>query len=196
MPLCVGLSKKISLKNIESGGCNVTRWQKVLFCTASCCVLLPAPTSVSVPATEYFFHVAKLNQLLVLSQQLEEDIRHLGSHKYIAHQLSVLYVRMANLSSAFFPSTLSNLLNSSACSLMTSFYLFFPFEASHQLLPGNPGLFGNKEGDWDQLQTDEAVPCGGGRLPTRASADSPLHQLVSRRVSDESRRWLIHGQSH
>lgn len=42
---------------------------------------------------EYFFHIAKLNQLLVLSQQLEEDIRHLGSHKYIAHQLSVIYVR-------------------------------------------------------------------------------------------------------
>ncbi|XP_068592772.1 uncharacterized protein si:ch211-218d20.15 [Cebidichthys violaceus] len=43
------------------------------------------------PMDEYFSHVAKLNQLLVLSQQLEEDIRHLGSHKYIAHQLSVLY---------------------------------------------------------------------------------------------------------
>ncbi|XP_071384007.1 uncharacterized protein [Centroberyx affinis] len=40
---------------------------------------------------EYFSHIAKLNQLLVLSQQLEEDIRHLGSHKYIAHQLSVIY---------------------------------------------------------------------------------------------------------
>uniref|UniRef100_A0A3Q2EL21 Si:ch211-218d20.15 n=1 Tax=Cyprinodon variegatus TaxID=28743 RepID=A0A3Q2EL21_CYPVA len=39
----------------------------------------------------YLFHVAKLNQLVVLSQQLEEDIRHLGSHKYIAHQLSVIY---------------------------------------------------------------------------------------------------------
>lgn len=45
---------------------------------------------------EYYFHIAKLNQLLVLSQQLEEDIRHLGSHKYIAHQLSVIYVRMMN----------------------------------------------------------------------------------------------------
>lgn len=45
---------------------------------------------------EYFFHIAKLNQLLVLSQQLEEDIRHLGSHKYIAHQLSVIYVRRGN----------------------------------------------------------------------------------------------------
>ncbi|XP_051814975.1 uncharacterized protein si:ch211-218d20.15 isoform X1 [Acanthochromis polyacanthus] len=43
------------------------------------------------PMDEYFFHVARLNQLLVLSQQLEEDIRHLGSHKYIAHQLSVIY---------------------------------------------------------------------------------------------------------
>ncbi|KAG7502541.1 hypothetical protein JOB18_022121 [Solea senegalensis] len=43
------------------------------------------------PMDEYFFHIAKLNQLLVLSQQLEEDVRHLGSHKYIAHQLSVIY---------------------------------------------------------------------------------------------------------
>uniref|UniRef100_A0A3Q3EX22 Si:ch211-218d20.15 n=1 Tax=Kryptolebias marmoratus TaxID=37003 RepID=A0A3Q3EX22_KRYMA len=43
------------------------------------------------PQMDYFFHIAKLNQLLVLSQQLEEDVRHLGSHKYIAHQLSVLY---------------------------------------------------------------------------------------------------------
>lgn len=40
---------------------------------------------------DYFSHIAKLNQLLVLSQQLEEDISHLGSHKYIAHQLSVIY---------------------------------------------------------------------------------------------------------
>ncbi|KAG7261761.1 hypothetical protein CRUP_009513, partial [Coryphaenoides rupestris] len=45
------------------------------------------------PMEEYFSHLAKLNQLLVLSQQLEEDVRHLGSHKYIAHQLSVLYVK-------------------------------------------------------------------------------------------------------
>uniref|UniRef100_A0A3Q3DG61 Si:ch211-218d20.15 n=1 Tax=Hippocampus comes TaxID=109280 RepID=A0A3Q3DG61_HIPCM len=43
------------------------------------------------PPMDYFSHIAKLNQLLVLSQQLEEDIRHLGSHKYIAHQLSVIY---------------------------------------------------------------------------------------------------------
>lgn len=46
-----------------------------------------------VSVAEYFSHIAKLNQLWVLSQQLEEDIRHLGSHKYIAHQLSVIYVR-------------------------------------------------------------------------------------------------------
>ncbi|XP_034042873.1 uncharacterized protein si:ch211-218d20.15 isoform X2 [Thalassophryne amazonica] len=43
------------------------------------------------PMDEHFPHIAKLNQLLVLSQQLEEDIRHLGSHKYIPHQLSVIY---------------------------------------------------------------------------------------------------------
>ncbi|KAM4795306.1 uncharacterized protein WCC33_000411 [Rhinophrynus dorsalis] len=43
------------------------------------------------PMDEYFIHIGKLNQLLVLSQQLEDDLRHLGSHKYVAHQLSVLY---------------------------------------------------------------------------------------------------------
>ncbi|XP_023656847.1 uncharacterized protein [Paramormyrops kingsleyae] len=39
----------------------------------------------------YFPHIARLNQVLVLSQQLEDDVKHLGSHKYVAHQLSVLY---------------------------------------------------------------------------------------------------------
>ncbi|XP_064832272.1 uncharacterized protein si:ch211-218d20.15 isoform X1 [Oncorhynchus masou masou] len=43
------------------------------------------------PMDEYFSHIGRLNQLLVLSQQLEEDVKHLGSHKYIAHQLSVIY---------------------------------------------------------------------------------------------------------
>ncbi|KAM6985352.1 uncharacterized protein FYW47_004465 [Aplochiton taeniatus] len=43
------------------------------------------------PMDDYFCHIARLNQLLVLSQQLEEDVKHLGSHKYIAHQLSVIY---------------------------------------------------------------------------------------------------------
>ena len=41
---------------------------------------------------DYFPHIGKLNQLLVLSQQLEDDVKHLGSHKYIAHQLAVIYV--------------------------------------------------------------------------------------------------------
>lgn len=58
----------------------------------SCFVMIGTNLSILFRA-EYFFHIAKLNQLLVLSQQLEEDIRHLGSHKYIAHQLSVIYVR-------------------------------------------------------------------------------------------------------
>ncbi|XP_056611168.1 uncharacterized protein si:ch211-218d20.15 isoform X1 [Triplophysa dalaica] len=43
------------------------------------------------PSDEYFPHIGKLNQLLVLSQQLDEDIKHLGSHKYVAHQLSAIY---------------------------------------------------------------------------------------------------------
>lgn len=43
------------------------------------------------PMDDYFVHIGKLNQLLVLSQQMEDDLKNLGSHKYIAHQLSVLY---------------------------------------------------------------------------------------------------------
>lgn len=42
----------------------------------------------------YFPHIGRLNQLLVLSQQLDEDVKHLGSHKYIAHQLSAIYVSL------------------------------------------------------------------------------------------------------
>ncbi|XP_016429433.1 uncharacterized protein LOC107756736 isoform X3 [Sinocyclocheilus rhinocerous] len=43
------------------------------------------------PSDAYFPHIGRLNQLLVLSQQLDEDVKHLGSHKYIAHQLSAIH---------------------------------------------------------------------------------------------------------
>ncbi|XP_016144217.1 uncharacterized protein [Sinocyclocheilus grahami] len=43
------------------------------------------------PSDAYFPHIGRLNQLLVLSQQLDEDVKHLGSHKYITHQLSAIY---------------------------------------------------------------------------------------------------------
>ncbi|XP_043104354.1 uncharacterized protein si:ch211-218d20.15 isoform X2 [Puntigrus tetrazona] len=43
------------------------------------------------PSDAYFPHIGRLNQLLVLSQQLDEDVKHLGSHKYVAHQLSAIY---------------------------------------------------------------------------------------------------------
>ncbi|XDV30236.1 hypothetical protein PO909_033200 [Leuciscus waleckii] len=42
-------------------------------------------------ADAYFPYIGRLNQLLVLSQQVNEDVKHLGSHKYIAHQLSAIY---------------------------------------------------------------------------------------------------------
>ncbi|CAI9548226.1 unnamed protein product [Staurois parvus] len=51
----------------------------------------PVDILESPPMDDYFAHIGKLNQLLVLSQQLEDDVKHLGSHKYVAHQLSVLY---------------------------------------------------------------------------------------------------------
>lgn len=58
----------------------------------------------------------------MLSQQLEEDIRHLGSHKYIAHQLSVIYVRHIRLHSTvnqpIFPLSLH-------CNLYP--FAFFPY---------------------------------------------------------------------
>ncbi|XP_048049413.1 uncharacterized protein si:ch211-218d20.15 [Megalobrama amblycephala] len=43
------------------------------------------------PSDAYFPFIGRLNQLLVLSQQVNEDVKHLGSHKYIAHQLSAIY---------------------------------------------------------------------------------------------------------
>ncbi|XP_077072190.1 uncharacterized protein LOC143723537 isoform X2 [Siphateles boraxobius] len=43
------------------------------------------------PADAYFPYIGRMNQLLVLSQQVNEDVKHLGSHKYIAHQLSAIY---------------------------------------------------------------------------------------------------------
>ncbi|XP_056321217.1 uncharacterized protein si:ch211-218d20.15 [Danio aesculapii] len=49
------------------------------------------------PSEGYFPHIGKLNQLLVFSQQLDEDMKHLGSHKYIAHQLSAIYQVLISL---------------------------------------------------------------------------------------------------
>ncbi|XP_037831843.1 uncharacterized protein si:ch211-218d20.15 isoform X2 [Kryptolebias marmoratus] len=58
------------------------------------------------------------------------------------------------------------------------------FIPSHQLLQGNSGLLRYKEGYRGQLQTDEAVSGGRGRLQARASADSSLHQLDFRNNSE------------
>uniref|UniRef100_A0A3B1K4E0 Si:ch211-218d20.15 n=1 Tax=Astyanax mexicanus TaxID=7994 RepID=A0A3B1K4E0_ASTMX len=53
---------------------------------------------LELPPLDYFPHLGKLNQLVVLSQQLEDDVKHLGSHKYIAHQLAVIYQVINSLS--------------------------------------------------------------------------------------------------
>ncbi|XP_076857700.1 uncharacterized protein LOC143511885 isoform X2 [Brachyhypopomus gauderio] len=39
----------------------------------------------------YFPHLGRLNQLLVLSQQMEDDGRDVAKHKYLPHQLAVIY---------------------------------------------------------------------------------------------------------
>ncbi|XP_063809156.1 uncharacterized protein LOC135019241 isoform X2 [Pseudophryne corroboree] len=54
------------------------------------------------PMDDYYTHIGKLNQLLVLSQQLEDDVKHLGSHKYVAHQLSVLYKVLSYFSGSLY----------------------------------------------------------------------------------------------
>ena len=40
----------------------------------------------------YYARVTALNNLLVLSQQLQKNVQTSVSHKYIAHQLALLYV--------------------------------------------------------------------------------------------------------
>ncbi|XP_055492446.1 uncharacterized protein si:ch211-218d20.15 isoform X1 [Leucoraja erinacea] len=47
-----------------------------------------------------FVVIVKNNGDFQFSQQLEDDVQHLGSHKYIAHQLSVLY-KVLNYFSGF-----------------------------------------------------------------------------------------------
>lgn len=54
----------------------------------------------------------------MLSQQLEEDIRHLGSHKYIAHQLSVIYVRKIQSQLSLFQLFFKNIYYASASVLL------------------------------------------------------------------------------
>ncbi|XP_066541922.1 uncharacterized protein si:ch211-218d20.15 [Hoplias malabaricus] len=51
----------------------------------------PVDMLESPPLDGYFPYLGRLNQLLILSQQLEDDVKHLGSHKYVAHQLAVIY---------------------------------------------------------------------------------------------------------
>nr|XP_032827223.1 uncharacterized protein LOC116952203 isoform X4 [Petromyzon marinus] len=45
-------------------------------------------------AEDYFENVCRLNQILVLSQQLQGDVYQLNRHKYIAHRIAVLYRAM------------------------------------------------------------------------------------------------------
>lgn len=116
----------------------------------------------------------------MLSQQLEEDIRHLGSHKYIAHQLAVIYVRHTRQNSAVNQTVLFPLF---ALEVLLFFLLHFFFAiclpASHLLFPGDPGSVWHKAKYRGQLQTDETVSGCRRRIPARAPAGRSLHQLVS-----------------
>lgn len=42
---------------------------------------------------DYVAHVSVWNQVQSLAKQMRHDVVHAPSHKYIAHQLALLYVR-------------------------------------------------------------------------------------------------------
>jgi hypothetical protein len=42
---------------------------------------------------DYVAHVSVWNQVQLLAKQLRHDVVHAPNHKYIAHQLALLYVR-------------------------------------------------------------------------------------------------------
>ena len=45
-------------------------------------------------ALAYWAQLSVLNQIVVISQQLRDDVNNMANHKYIAHQLALLYVCM------------------------------------------------------------------------------------------------------
>lgn len=48
--------------------------------------------STDYQVTEYLNHVAALGQLLHMSKQILQDTLTLSNHKYMAHQIALLYV--------------------------------------------------------------------------------------------------------
>ena len=45
----------------------------------------------------YFQHLSTLNQVSMMCQQLRHDATNLSNHKYIAHQIALLYVSIQYL---------------------------------------------------------------------------------------------------
>ena len=52
---------------------------------------IPTPKSLSSGPMEYFQQVSKLNNLMIMSQELNADNSACSNHKYIAHQLALLH---------------------------------------------------------------------------------------------------------
>lgn len=55
----------------------------------------PAQHDVSTVMDGYFPSIAQLHQLISLCKQLQQDMDVLNNHKYVAHQLAVLFVRFS-----------------------------------------------------------------------------------------------------
>jgi hypothetical protein len=55
--------------------------------------LLPSRLAEIRTLTLWFVSQSVLNQLAEMASQINHDIRHLSNHKYIAHQMALLYVR-------------------------------------------------------------------------------------------------------
>eukprot|EP00042_Codosiga_hollandica_P035782 m.268103 g.268103 ORF g.268103 m.268103 type:complete len:144 (+) comp54723_c4_seq17:35-466(+) len=53
--------------------------------------------------TAYFAQVSTLGQIMVLAKQLQEDVKQLDNHKYVAHQMALLYQCVVQFGGCFKP---------------------------------------------------------------------------------------------
>ena len=66
------------------------------------CLLKDGPPLLLLVAVEgYFSHLSALHNVLTMSQQLNTDILSSPSHKYVAHQMALLYVSQLHLLTYF-----------------------------------------------------------------------------------------------
>lgn len=125
----------------------------------------------------YFPFIGRLNQLLVLSQQVNEDVKHLGSHKYIAHQLSAIYVSLFDL--IFIHIILSvHKKHKKSLILYNITFFFVSITASAKLFQRLLAIIHHKKGYWGQFQRVKDVSFERGWIQAGSSVASTSRKLV------------------